>query len=137
MPDPGHVPKGHVHLDNACKVAKLQIQVVRSQKFEVSQQYLGLCLQYNGQSEAIPQVTQLEGLEYMTTSLIKRMSQKKRKVAFTTGHNEYDTSAGFQFLKQVVSQEYDVTQINPVSLLSFDKVLMTVGAVKLIEERLQ
>jgi large subunit ribosomal protein L4 len=31
----------------------------------------------------------------------------------------------------------DVAQINPVSLASFDKVLMTVGAVKLIEERLQ
>jgi large subunit ribosomal protein L4 len=31
----------------------------------------------------------------------------------------------------------DVTQINPLSLLSFDKVLMTVGAVKMIEERLQ
>lgn len=31
----------------------------------------------------------------------------------------------------------DVTQINPLSLAQFDKVLMTVGAVKLIEERLQ
>jgi large subunit ribosomal protein L4 len=31
----------------------------------------------------------------------------------------------------------DVAAINPLSLLSFDKVLMTVGAVKLIEERLQ
>jgi len=31
----------------------------------------------------------------------------------------------------------DVTQINPLSLASFDKVVVTVGAVKLIEERLQ
>ena len=31
----------------------------------------------------------------------------------------------------------EVSQINPVSLASYDKVLMTVGAVKLIEERLQ
>jgi len=31
----------------------------------------------------------------------------------------------------------DVTQINPLSLASYDKVLVTVGAVKLIEERLQ
>ena len=97
----------------ACKVAKLQIQVMRSQKFEVSQEYLGLCLEYNGQSEAIPQVTQAEGLEYMTTSLIKRMSQKKRKVAFTTGHNESDTSQGFTFLKHFLDQEYDVTSVNP------------------------
>ena len=30
-----------------------------------------------------------------------------------------------------------VAEINPVSLAAHDKVLMTVGAVKLIEERLQ
>jgi gliding-associated putative ABC transporter substrate-binding component GldG len=98
---------------NACKINKLQIQVMRDQKFEVSQEYLGLCLEYNGQSEAIPQVAQAEGLEYMTTSLIKRMTQKKRKVAFTTGHNESDTSQGFTFLKHFLDQEYDVTSVNP------------------------
>jgi ABC-type uncharacterized transport system involved in gliding motility auxiliary subunit len=98
---------------NACKISKLQIQVMRDQKFEVSQEYLGLCLEYNGQSEAIPQVTQAEGLEYMTTSLIKRMTQKKRKVAFTTGHNESDTATGFTFLKHFLDQEYDVTSVNP------------------------
>ena len=31
----------------------------------------------------------------------------------------------------------DVTAINPLALVAYDKVLMTVGAVKLIEERLQ
>jgi large subunit ribosomal protein L4 len=30
-----------------------------------------------------------------------------------------------------------VSALNPLSLVSYDKVLMTVGAVKLIEERLQ
>ena len=30
-----------------------------------------------------------------------------------------------------------VSEINPVSLTAYDKVLMTVGAVKMIEERLQ
>ncbi len=31
----------------------------------------------------------------------------------------------------------EVPALNPVSLAAYDKVLMTVGAVKLIEERLQ
>ncbi|HSZ83813.1 MAG TPA: GldG family protein [Polyangia bacterium] len=97
----------------SCKVAKLQLQVMRSQKFEVSEAYLGLCLEYNGNSEAVPQVTQAEGLEYMVTSLIKRMSQKKRKMAFTTGHNESDTAQGYTFLKHFLDQEYDVTSVNP------------------------
>ena len=30
-----------------------------------------------------------------------------------------------------------VAEVNPVALAAYDKVLMTVGAVKLIEERLQ
>jgi gliding-associated putative ABC transporter substrate-binding component GldG len=110
--DPG-ADKKYEEAANACKVNKLQLQVMRSEKFEVSQAYLGLCLEYNGQSEAIPQVTQAEGLEYMTTSLIKRMTQKKRKVAFTTGHNESDTSQGFTFLKHFLDQEYEVASVNP------------------------
>ncbi|HEX4407098.1 MAG TPA: GldG family protein [Polyangia bacterium] len=115
----------------ACKVAKLQLQVMRSQKFEVTEAFLGLCLEYNGNSEAVPQVTQAEGLEYMVTSLIKRMSQKKRKMAFTTGHNESDTAQGFTFLKHFLDQEYDVTSVNPsVTPIGEDVDALVVGGPK-------
>jgi gliding-associated putative ABC transporter substrate-binding component GldG len=100
---------------NACKVEKLQIQVLRSQKFEVGTYYLGLCFQYQGKNEAIPEIGQIEGLEYQVSSLIKRMTQKKRKVAFTTGHGESDLSQGFQALKHVIDQEFDSTTVNPSS----------------------
>ncbi|HXU62393.1 MAG TPA: GldG family protein [Polyangia bacterium] len=100
---------------NACKVEKLQIQVMRSQKFEVGTYYLGLCFQYQGKNEAIPEIGQIEGLEYQVSSLIKRMTQKKRKVAFTTGHGESDLSQGFQALKHVIEQEFDSTTVNPSS----------------------
>ena len=100
---------------NACKVEKLQIQVLRSQKFEVGTYYLGLCFQYQGKNEAIPEVGQIEGLEYQVSSLIKRMTQKKRKVAFTTGHGESDLTQGFQALKHVIDQEFDSTTVNPSS----------------------
>jgi gliding-associated putative ABC transporter substrate-binding component GldG len=96
-----------------CKVNKLQVQVLHSQKFEVGSYYLGLCLQYNGQSEAIAEISQPEGLEYRVSSLMKRMTQKKRKVAFTTGHGEQDLNQGFQFLKPALEQEFDTTTVNP------------------------
>ena len=99
----------------ACKVNKLQIQVMRSQKFEVGTYYLGLCFQYAGQSEAIPEIGQAEGLEYMVSSLVKRMTQKKRKIAFTTGHGELDLNQGFQALKHAISQEYETSTLNPSS----------------------
>jgi len=100
---------------NACKVNKLQVQVLRSQKFEVGSYYLGLCFKYQGQDEAIPEIGQPEGLEYQVSSLIKRMTQKKRKIAFTNGHGEHDLSEGFQALKHVLSQEFDTTTVNPSS----------------------
>jgi ABC-type uncharacterized transport system involved in gliding motility auxiliary subunit len=96
-----------------CKVQKVQIQVLRNQKFELGTHYLGLCLLYGSQVESIPQVARPEGLEYQISSLIKRMTQHKRKIAFTTGHGESDTNQGFQALKQDLEQEYDLTTINP------------------------
>jgi len=97
----------------ACKVQKLQVQVMRSQKFEVGTYWLGLCFQYQGKDDAIPEIGQVEGLEYEISSIIKRMTQKKRKVAFTTGHGEQDLTQGFTFLKHVVDQEFDSTTVNP------------------------
>ena len=110
--DPGSDKKIEEEANN-CKVNKLQIQVLRSQKFEVGSYYLGLCFKYNGQEEAIPEIGQPEGLEYQISSLIKRMTQKKRKIAFTNGHGEHDLSEGFQALKHVLSQEFETTTVNP------------------------
>jgi gliding-associated putative ABC transporter substrate-binding component GldG len=92
-----------------CKVQKLQVQVMRSQKFEVGAYYLGICFQYQGKDEAIPQATQVEGLEYRISSLLKRMTQKKQKVAITNGHGESELG----YLKHV--EEFEITNVNPSS----------------------
>jgi ABC-type uncharacterized transport system involved in gliding motility auxiliary subunit len=65
--------------------------------------------------ESIPQVSRAEGLEFEISSLIKKMTVKKKKILFTTGHAESDTNQGFRALKQVLDQEYDVTSVNPSS----------------------
>jgi ABC-type uncharacterized transport system involved in gliding motility auxiliary subunit len=98
---------------NRCKVQKLQIQVLRNQKFEMGQYYMGLCLEYGSQVESIPQVARAEGLEYQISSLIKKLTTKKKKVAFTNGHGEADTNQGFQMLKGDLEQEFEVTSVNP------------------------
>jgi ABC-type uncharacterized transport system involved in gliding motility auxiliary subunit len=100
---------------NRCKVQKLQIQVMRSQKFELGAYYLGLCIEYGSQIESIPQVVRAEGLEYQMSSLIKKMTTKKKKVAFTTGHGESDANMGFQALKADLEQEFEITSVNPSS----------------------
>jgi gliding-associated putative ABC transporter substrate-binding component GldG len=105
-----------------CGVHKLQIQKLEDQKFEVGAYYLGLCIQYNGQNEAIPEIVGAEGLEYQVSSLVKRMTQKKRKLAVTNGHGELDLTQGFQALQHVVAQEFDTTTVNPSSAAIADDV---------------
>ncbi len=98
-----------------CKVQKVEIQKVSNSKFELGAYYLGLCLQYGDKTEAIPQIVSDAGLEYQLSSLIKKMTVKKKKIAFTTGHGESDLNQGLQALKQDIEQEYDVTTVNPSS----------------------
>jgi len=95
-----------------CKVNKVQIQKMSNSKFELGAYYLGLCLQYGDKTEAIPQIVSDAGLEYQLSSLIKKMTVKKKKIAFATGHGESDLSQGLQAIKKDIEQEYDVTTIN-------------------------
>ena len=100
---------------SSCKVDKIQIQVLRGSKFEMGSYYLGLCFLYGDKMESIPQIGRAEGLEFEISSLIKKLTVKKKKIAFTTGHGESETNQGFRALKQVLEQEYDLTTVNPSS----------------------
>jgi ABC-type uncharacterized transport system involved in gliding motility auxiliary subunit len=96
-----------------CKVNKLQIQELRGQKFALGSYYMGLCLEYGGEVESIPQVVRPEGLEYQMSSLIKKLTTKKKKIAFTTGHGEADNNQGFQSMRDDLQAEFDITTVNP------------------------
>ena len=98
---------------NSCKVDKIQIQVLRGSKFEMGSYYLGLCFLYGDKMESIPQIGRAEGLEFEISSLIKKLTVKKKKIAFTTGHGESDLNQGLQALKTDIEQEYDTTTVNP------------------------
>jgi gliding-associated putative ABC transporter substrate-binding component GldG len=98
-----------------CKVNKVQIQKLSNSKFELGAYYLGLCLQYGDKTEAIPQIVSDAGLEYQLSSLIKKMTIKKKKIAFATGHGESDLNQGLQAIKQDLEQEYDIATVNPSS----------------------
>jgi len=94
---------------SGCGVRQLQIQKLDSSKIEVGAYFLGLCVEYNGKQEAIPQVVSQESVEYQVTSLIKRMTQRKRKIAFTSGHGELE----LQGVQHALGQEFEITSVNP------------------------
>jgi gliding-associated putative ABC transporter substrate-binding component GldG len=112
--DPGE-DKKLVEEASSCGVRKLQVQKLENQKFEVGAYFLGMCLQYSGKTEAIPEIMGTEGLEYQLSSLIKRMTQRKRKLVLTTGHGELDFQNGLRAMQQVVAQEFETATTNPSS----------------------
>jgi len=95
-----------------CQVPPMQIQVMREGKFEVGTYFLGMCLEFGDKKEAIPQVAQAEGLEYQITSLIKKLTQGKKKIAFATGHGEIEPNAGLQALKQALDAEFETSSVD-------------------------
>ena len=114
-----------------CNVQRLQIQVRRDQKFEIGSYFLGLCFQYRGKDQAIPETSQIESLEYQISSLIKRMTQRKHKVAFTNGHGESDLTHGFTMLKHRLEQEFDTSSVNPsLAAIGDDVDALVVGGPK-------
>jgi ABC-type uncharacterized transport system involved in gliding motility auxiliary subunit len=111
-----------------CGVAKVAVQVRRGDKVEVGRHYLGLCLHYNGHSQSLSRISQAAGLEYQITGLIKALTQKKRKVAFTTGHGERDLGEDYTFVKRALQMELDVVTLNPSENPGFEDVDLLVVA---------
>jgi len=93
----------------SCGVRPMQVQKLESSKVEVGSYFMGICVSYNGKQEAIPQAVNQEGIEYQVTSVIKRMTQRKRKIAFTSGHGELE----LQGIQQALGQEFETTTVNP------------------------
>src|SRR4051812_7993591 len=67
------------------KVPKMRRGKISQNKVEIGANYLGVAFQYQGNIESIPEISSLEGLEYQMTSIIKMMTQHKKKVAMATG----------------------------------------------------
>jgi gliding-associated putative ABC transporter substrate-binding component GldG len=93
------------------KVTKLTLRALSKEKLQLQSAYLGISFRFGDAIESIPQVMSDEGLEYQISSIIKRMTVKKRKVAFTKGHGEPDFQRGIAVLKELLGREYDVTQV--------------------------
>jgi gliding-associated putative ABC transporter substrate-binding component GldG len=95
-------------------IQPVQIQAMDNDKMEVKKIYVGLVFLYGGKQEIIPVVQSVDNLEYEITSMIKKMTtDKKKKIGFLTGNDEYDYKK-MQRINQILSAQYD---LQPVDVL--------------------
>lgn len=74
----------------ALGIPALEMQILDKDAFKIQKGYLGLALTYQDKNETIPVIQDPSNLEYDLTSTIKRLlSEKLKKVTFTTGHGEH------------------------------------------------
>ena len=100
-------------------IPEVQINVVRKDKAEIANVYMGISIGYSGKEEILPVVRSTANLEYELTSTILKVTTKEAKtVGFLTDHGEFDINAqNYQQFRQLLDKngqgQYNLT---PVSL---------------------
>jgi gliding motility-associatede transport system auxiliary component len=111
-------------------ISPVQVRVNEGDKLEVKRAYMGIAVAYRGTKEVIPVVQETTGLEYDLTTLIRKLARKERpKVALLTGHKTPDPQRKIGRLSGLLTQLYDVTQLD---LTKEEKIPDDVGAVLVI-----
>ena len=108
-------------------------------KLEITAGFLGLAMTYIDQRKVIPAISGFEGFEYQLASLAHHMLQEDRKtVGFLTGHGEAGPTAGFQTFAGLLSQSYNIVEVdaseNPAIDLSEVDVLVVGGPTRSIPD---
>jgi gliding-associated putative ABC transporter substrate-binding component GldG len=95
------------------RIPPVPINTYAKDKLEIKQVYMGMVIMYEDQTEVIPFVQNVAGLEYEITRAIKRLTSRTiPKVAFVTGNGELSLQQNLTYVDQVLRQEYQVQSID-------------------------
>ena len=96
----------------ALGVPAAEFNVIGDQERSTRQGYLGIAVQYAGQTEVIPLVRQTADLEYRLASMIRGMTQQDRPVvAMMQGHGEFSGRTNMSIGVGRLSEEYSVQNL--------------------------
>ena len=93
------------------KVMPRSLGVYKKNQSAVAQAYMGVAFQYAGNVESIPFVVSLNDLEYQVASTIKRLTVKRKKIGFTSGHGEPTTQRGIAGISRRL-RDYETTTVD-------------------------
>jgi ABC-type uncharacterized transport system involved in gliding motility auxiliary subunit len=90
-------------------IPSVQFNVVGRSELQVKEGYLGLAVQYAGQSKTIPFIQRTDDLEYRLTSFLRALTVKDRpRVLLGTPAEDAETGNTFQQLRDGLSQNYEL-----------------------------
>ena len=99
-------------------IPEVQINVVKKDKAEIANVYMGISIGYSGKEEILPVVRSTANLEYELTSTILKVTTKEAKtVGFLMGHGEFDINdQNHQQFRQLLDKsaqgQYNLTSVN-------------------------
>ena len=93
-------------------ILPVQIQVLEQDNVQLRNAYMGLAIEYGGESESIPVVEDLSSLEYDVTTAIRRLTREELPtVGFLSGHGEPDIFQDLRILTEELRRNYEVRAV--------------------------
>ncbi|MFO7896655.1 MAG: GldG family protein [Candidatus Cloacimonadales bacterium] len=126
------------------RIQPATMRVNENDQLVIREVYMGLAFLYQDKIESIPIVQNSQGLEYDITSKIKLLtSAERKKIAFfapddTEPDPRYGRAGKYDTVKQLISQSYDLQQVDLQSdLADFSALLVTGVSQDLDKEQLE
>jgi len=94
-------------------IMPLQFSVSKSDKFEMSNGYLGLVMVYGDKEEVMPMVNDVGNLEYFLVSGIKRLIGDEIKTIALIEDMDQTGQSQIQYLRQFLARNYQVQDVFP------------------------
>lgn len=103
-------------------IKPVRFNLLKQNQYSVKKGYFGLTVEYAGSQETIPFIKDLSNLEYKLASSINKLTtDKKKKIAFISGHGEKKISDKLSTLKKKLSNRYQVEEITLTKSISNSK----------------
>ena len=108
-------PKSSEELEREAQrygIPPVQVQVLKEDKFQVDNAYMGLVFLYGDKQERIPVIRSTSNLEYEISSAIKKLTSKElKKVGFLAGQGQPELEH-FKRLQEILARQYQVTRVD-------------------------
>lgn len=116
-------------------IPQIQMEILEKDKYQIQNGYFGVAIFYAGNTEVIPVIQNLNSLEYDLTSKIKKVAATNiKKIGFLSGHEEKESTNGYQAISESLKENYEVKNINLANGETIDTDTLIIGGPKNISK---